>query len=227
VGRPTVIYKKIDGNLQEPIEHVYIECHEAFTGIVTEKLSIRKGRMISIANSGAERSFIEFSVPSRGLIGYRDQFLTDTKGTGILNAIFSGYEEFRGHFPIRFTGSIVADRPGNAVSFALFNLEPRGELFIKPGEKVYEGMIVGEHSKDLDIDVNPCKTKKLTNMRSSGKDDTVALTPVKQMTLEKAIHFINEDELVEVTPLSIRLRKIILSRSNRQVHIRNTKKQVF
>ncbi|HDT11247.1 MAG TPA: translational GTPase TypA, partial [bacterium] len=224
VGRPTVIYKETDGKLHEPIEHVYVECHEAFTGIVTDKLSIRKGRMINLVNLGTERSFMEFSVPSRGLIGYRDQFLTDTKGTGILNAIFLGYEEFRGHFPVRFTGSIVADRSGNAVPFALFNLEPRGELFITPGETVYEGMIIGEHSKDLDIDVNPCKTKKLTNMRSSGKDDTVTLTPIKQMTLERAIHFINEDELVEVTPLSIRLRKTVLSYSSRHSMNRNAKK---
>ena len=142
---------------------------------------------------------------------YRDQFLTDTKGTGTINSIFDGYEPYRGNFPVRFTGSIVADRQGEAVAYALFNLEPRGELFIIPGVPVYEGMIIGEHSKDLDIDVNPCKAKKLTNMRASGKDDAVTLTPVKPITLEKAIHFINEDELVEVTPSSIRLRKSVLS----------------
>lgn len=211
VGRPNVILKEIDGVINEPIEHVYIECHGMFTGIVTEKLSIRKGRMLNLSNNNTERAFMEFSVPSRGLIGYRDQFLTDTKGTGTLNSIFDGYEPFRGNFPVRFTGSIVADRQGEGVAYALFNLEPRGELFITPGVIVYEGMIIGEHSKDLDIDVNPCKTKKLTNMRAAGKDDAVTLTTVKPMTLERAIHFINEDELVEVTPLSIRLRKIILS----------------
>ena len=197
VGRPTVILKEIDGKIHEPIEHVYIECHEMFTGVVTEKLSIRKGRMLNLVNSTSERAFMEFSVPSRGLIGYRDQFLTDTKGTGTLNSIFDGYEEYRGNFPVRFTGSIVADRQGEAVAYALFNLEPRGELFITPGMPVYEGMIIGEHSKDLDIDVNPCKAKKLTNMRASGKDDAVTLTPVRPMTLEKAIHFINDDEFVE------------------------------
>jgi len=211
VGRPTVILKEIDGKIHEPIEHVYIECHEMFTGVVTEKLSIRKGRMLNLVNSTSERAFMEFSVPSRGLIGYRDQFLTDTKGTGTLNSIFDGYEEYRGNFPVRFTGSIVADRQGEAVAYALFNLEPRGELFITPGMPVYEGMIIGEHSKDLDIDVNPCKAKKLTNMRASGKDDAVTLTPVRPMTLEKAIHFINDDELVEITPSSLRLRKAVLS----------------
>lgn len=211
VGRPTVIYKEIDGKTYEPIEHVYIECHEMFTGIVTEKLSMRKGRMLNLASAAGERAFMEFSVPSRGLIGYRDQFLTDTKGTGTLNSMFDGYEEYRGNFPVRFTGSIVADRQGEAIAYALFNLEPRGELFIVPGMPVYEGMIIGEHSKDLDIDVNPCKAKKLTNMRAAGKDDAVTLTPVKPMTLERAIHFINEDELVEVTPTSLRLRKSVLS----------------
>jgi GTP-binding protein len=211
VGRPTVIFKEIDGRTHEPIEHVYIECHEMFTGIVTEKLSIRKGRMLNLVNSSSERAFMEFSVPSRGLIGYRDQFLTDTKGTGTLNSIFEGYEEFRGNFPVRFTGSIVADRQGEAVAYALFNLEPRGELFITPGMPVYEGLIIGEHSKDLDIDVNPCKAKKLTNMRAAGKDDAVTLTTVRPMTLEKAIHFINDDELVEITPSSLRLRKTVLS----------------
>ncbi len=211
VGRPTVIYKEIDGKTYEPIEHVYIECHEMFTGIVTEKLSMRKGRMLNLASAAGERAYMEFSVPSRGLIGYRDQFLTDTKGTGTLNSMFEGYEEYRGNFPVRFTGSIVADRQGEAIAYALFNLEPRGELFIVPGMPVYEGMIIGEHSKDLDIDVNPCKAKKLTNMRAAGKDDAVTLTPVKPMTLERAIHFINEDELVEVTPTSLRLRKSVLS----------------
>lgn len=211
VGRPTVIFKEIDGKVHEPVEHVYIECHEMFTGVVTEKLSIRKGRMLNLVNSSSERAYMEFSVPSRGLIGYRDQFLTDTKGTGTLNSIFEGYEEYRGNFPVRFTGSIVADRQGEAVAYALFNLEPRGELFITPGMPVYEGMIIGEHSKDLDIDVNPCKAKKLTNMRAAGKDDAVTLTPVRPMTLEKAIHFINDDELVEVTPSSLRLRKAVLS----------------
>ena len=217
VGRPKVILREIDGKIHEPIEHVYIDCHQAFTGVITEKLNIRKGRMINLVNSRNDRAHMEFSIPSRGLIGYRDYFLTDTRGTGIMNSIFEGYDEHRGDFPVRFTGSIVSDRQGEAVAYALFNLEPRGQLFVTPGEPVYEGMIVGEHSKNLDIDVNPCKTKKLTNMRAAGKDDTVQLTPVKQITLEKAIHFINDDELVEVTPKSLRLRKSVLPAMERKM----------
>lgn len=215
VGRPEVIFKKEDGKLLEPIEKLFIDCDETFVGIVTEKLSIRKGKMINMVNHGSGRVRIEFSIPSRALIGYRDEFLTDTKGTGLMNSYVSGYEEHRGEFPSRFTGSIVSDRSGNAVPYALFNLEPRGRLFVKPGEPVYEGMIVGESAKDLDIDVNPCKTKKLSNVRSSGKDDAVTLTPVKPMTLEMAINFIKEDEMVEATPESIRLRKVNLSGQKR------------
>jgi GTP-binding protein len=160
---------------------------------------------------------MEFSVPSRALIGYRDEFLTDTKGTGIMNSYLSGYEEYRGDFPIRFTGSLISDRMGTAVPYALYNLEPRGNLFIAPGEEVYEGMLIGEHNRDNDLCVNPCKTKKLSNMRAAGKDDAVVLTPILPLTLEKAIQFIREDELVEVTPLSIRLRKKELSAERRRV----------
>ncbi len=215
VGRPEVIFKTVDGKLHEPIEELFIDCDEAFLGIITEKLSVRKGRMTNLVNNGTGRVRMEFSVPSRGIIGYRDEFLTDTKGTGIMNSLFAGYEPHRGDFPTRFTGSIVADRSGVAVAYALFNLEPRGELFLKPGEPVYEGMIVGEHNRDNDIDVNPTKGKKLTNMRASGKDDAVTLTPVRPMTLERAIHFVREDEVVEVTPSSIRLRKTILPATDR------------
>jgi len=217
VGRPEVIYKKIDGKKCEPIEHLFIECEEDFMGIVTEKLSLRKAKMTNLINNGTGRVSLEFSCPSRALIGYRDEFLTDTKGTGIMNSIFEGYENYRGDFPSRFTGSIVSDRQGQAVGYALFNLEPRGHMFVTPGNPVYEGMIVGEHNKDRDIDVNPCKEKKLTNVRSSGKDDAIILTPVKPMTLEAAINFIGDDELVEVTPKSIRLRKVVLSSKDRHV----------
>ena len=215
VGRPEVIYREIEGKLHEPIEHVFVDCDEIFLGIVTEKLAIRKGRMTNLINNGTGRIRMEFSVPSRGLIGYRDEFLTDTKGTGIMNSLFDGYEPHRGEFPTRFTGSLVADRPGVAVAYALFNLEPRGEMFIVPGVPIYEGMIIGEHNRDNDIDVNPAKGKKLTNMRASGKDEAVTLTPVRPMTLERAIHFVREDELVEVTPHSIRLRKAVLSATER------------
>lgn len=216
VGRPEVIMKQDNGTLLEPIEHLFVDCDEDFVGIVTEKLSRRKGRMINLINHGSGRVRMEFSIPSRGLIGYRNEFLTDTKGTGIMNSYLDGYEGHRGDFPLRLTGSLVADRQGSAVPYALFNLEPRGILFISPGEPVYEGMVVGEHNRDNDLNVNPCKEKKLTNMRSSGKDDHVLLTPVTPMTLEKAIDFIRDDEMVEVTPKSIRLRKSILPANQRK-----------
>ena len=217
VGRPEVIFRTEDGVRKEPVEHLFIDCDEAFVGVVTEKLSIRKGRMLNLVNHGSGRVRLEFSIPSRGLIGYRDEFLTDTKGTGIMNSSLDGYEEYRGDFPSRFTGSIVCDREGVGVPYALFNLEPRGRLFIVPGEPVYEGMIVGEHNRDNDINVNPCKEKKLTNMRASGKDENVILSPVLPMTLERALHFVREDEMVEVTPMSIRLRKTVLAAKDRHV----------
>ena len=215
VGRPQVIYKYKDGERQEPIEHLYIDCDETFLGIVTEKLSARKGQMVNMVNHGSGRVRLEFSIPARALIGYRDEFLTDTKGTGILNTYFAGYDRYRGDFPSRFTGSIVSDRQGQAVAYALFNLEPRGQLFIVPGDPVYEGLIFGEHNRANDINANPCKEKKLSNMRAAGRDENVILSPVKPMTLERAIHFIREDEMVEVTPRAIRLRKAVLSAQER------------
>ncbi|GHV53727.1 GTP-binding protein [Deltaproteobacteria bacterium] len=216
VGRPEVIMKKDEhGALLEPVEHLFVDCGETFLGVVTEKLSIRKARMLGLSNNGSGRARMEFSIPSRGLIGYRDEFLTDTKGTGILNAYLEGYEPYRGDFPTRFTGSLVADRAGSAVAYALYNLEPRGTLFVAPGEPIYEGMIVGEHNRENDIDVNPAKEKKLTNMRAAGHDENVILTPVRPMTLERAIHFVRDDEMVEVTPLSIRLCKTILNAQKR------------
>lgn len=216
VGRPEVILKKSDdGKTLEPIEHLCVDCDESFMGVVTDKLAQRKGRLLKCDNAGTGRCRLEFSVPSRGLIGYRDEFLTDTRGTGIMNSWLEGYDEWRGDFPTRFTGSIVADRPGAAVAYALYNLEPRGSLFVEPGDPVYEGMIVGEHNRDNDIDVNATKEKKLTNLRAAGKDENVILTPVKRMTLERAIHFVRPDELVEVTPKSIRLRKVELSGQKR------------
>ncbi|MFZ5427393.1 MAG: translational GTPase TypA [Thermodesulfobacteriota bacterium] len=217
VGRPEVIFKEKDGKRLEPIERVFVDCDETFLGVVTEKLSIRKGRMVNLVNHGKGRVRMEFSVPSRGLIGYRDEFLTDTKGTGIMNSYLEGYEPHRGDFPTRFTGSLVADRQGVGVTYGLFHLEPRGELFITAGDPVYEGMIIGEHNRDNDLDVNPCKEKKLTNMRASGKDENCVLTPIRPMTLERAIHFVREDEMVEVTPQSIRLRKTELSATKRHI----------
>jgi GTP-binding protein len=217
VGRPEVIYREEGGKRTEPIEHLAVDCEELFSGIVTEKLSKRKGRMVSYVNHESGRVRLEFSVPSRALIGYRDEFLTDTKGTGIMNSYLTGYEVYRGDFPQRFTGSLVSDRRGEAVAYALFNLEPRGSMFTVPGDKVYEGMIVGEHNRENDLNVNPCKEKKLSNMRAAGKDDNVILSPVLPMTLERAIQFIREDEMVEVTPKSIRLRKRILAASDRKI----------
>ena len=215
VGRPEAIFHHENGKKMEPIERLLVDCEERFLGVVTEKLSLRKGKMTNMVNNGKGRVRMEFSVPTRTLIGYRDEFLTDTRGTGIMNSLFDGYGEFRGECPSRFTGSIVADRTGSAVAYALFNLEPRGRLFLEPGQPVYEGMVVGEHNRAQDINVNPCKEKKLTNMRASGKDDNVMLSPIKPMTLEQAINFIREDELVEVTPLSLRMRKVVLSAQKR------------
>jgi len=216
VGRPEVIYRHENDRKLEPIESLLVDCEERFLGVVTEKLSLRKGKMINLVNNGKGRVRIEFSVPARALIGYRDEFLTDTRGTGIMNSLFDGYEEFRGECPSRFTGSIVADRTGNAVPYALFNLEPRGRLFIVPTDLVYEGMIVGEHNRGEDIDVNPCKEKKLSNMRAAGKDENVVLSPIKPVTLEQAIAFIREDEMVEITPRAVRMRKALLPAQKRR-----------
>jgi GTP-binding protein len=216
VGRPEVIYKHVGGVKQEPIEHLSVDCVEAFAGVVTERLSARRGRMLSYVSHSTGRVRLEFSVPTRSLIGYRDVFLTDTKGTGILNSYLSGYEEYRGDFIDRFTGSLVSDRSGAAVTYGLFHLEPRGRLFVAPGDVVYEGMVVGEHNLDSDLDVNPAKTKKLSNMRSVLKDEALTLTPIQAMTLERAIQFIRDDEMVEVTPKNVRIRKTILAFTDRK-----------
>lgn len=217
VGRPQVIYRFVDGIKMEPIETLYIDCNGVFSGIVTEKLLRKKAVMTQMTHLDNGRVHITFSAPSRALIGYRDEFLTDTRGTGIMNTAYAGYEAHRGDFPDRFSGSLVSDRHGQAVAFALFNLEARGRLFVRPGDWVYEGMVIGEYNRETDLNVNPCKTKKLTNLRASGKDEAVTLTPVMPLTLEKAIQFISEDELVEVTPKMIRIRKALLSIQERKV----------
>jgi len=219
VGRPKVILKKEKGRTLEPMEQLFVDCDEHFMGVVTEKLSLRKGKMVSLVNNGRGRVNLEFFIPTRSLIGYRDEFLTDTRGTGIMNSIFAGYGDYRGDFPSRYTGSLVSDRQGKAVPYALFNLEPRGQLFLEPGEPVYEGMLIGEHNKASDLNVNPCKEKKLSNVRASGKDDAVVCSPIKAMTLERALSFVRDDELVEVTPKSIRLRKVILSALKRKTSL--------
>ena len=216
IGRPHVVCKEENGKTIEPIEHLFIDCDEPYLGAVTEKMARRKGRMVNLVNHNTGRVRVEFLIPMRGLIGYRNEFMTDTRGTGIINSYLEGYEEYHGDIRTRRTGSLVADRHGSAVAYALYNLEPRGTLFVEPTKPVYEGMIVGEHNRDKDLNVNPCKGKKLTNMRAAGKDDSVLLTPVTPMTLEHAIDFINEDEMVEVTPKSIRLRKATLPANQRK-----------
>ncbi len=222
IGRPEVILREENGQVMEPIEDLHVDCDETFMGVVTEKVSYRRGRMTSCINHGTGRVRLTFSVPARSLIGYRDEFLTDTKGTGIMNSSFAGYEPWRGDFSSRLTGSIVADRAGVGVAYGLYNLEPRGELFVKAGDPLYEGMIIGEHNRENDIDVNGSKEKKLTNMRASGKDENVVLTPIRPMTLERALNFVKDDECVEVTPLSIRLRKTHLASLTRY---QNSKKK--
>jgi len=215
VGRPQILFKGHGGERLEPIEHLFVDCPDVLIGVVSEKLALRKGRMLNLVNHGSGRVRMEYSIPSRGLIGYRNEFLTDTRGAGILNAYLDGYEPYRGDFPSRLTGSLVADRDGDAIAYALFHLEPRGTLFINPGDVVYRGMVIGEHSRDRDLIVNPCKAKKLTNMRASGRDENILLAPVQPITLERAIEFIKEDEAVEVTPKSIRMRKQALTASAR------------
>lgn len=216
VGRPEVIMKEVNGVKLEPIEHLFIDIDEDYTGIVTEKVSKRLGRMINMVNHGTGRVRLEFSIPSRGLIGYRNEFLTDTKGTGLMNSYVQEYEPYRGNIQSRTAGSLVADRKGVSVAYGLFHLEPRGVLFVGAGVPVYEGMIIGEHNRGRDLNVNPCKEKKLSNMRASGKDEHIILTPTIPLTLEWAIEFIRDDEQVEVTPKSIRIRKNILPAAHRK-----------
>ncbi len=215
VSQPETITKQRDGKTYEPMENLVIDCPEDYIGVVTQKLGARKGRMTKMANNGHGRVRLEFRIPARGLIGFRSEFLTDTRGTGLLNHIFDGYEPWQGPIAKRSTGALVADRPGKTTTYALFHLQPRGELFIKESTPVYEGMIVGENSRENDIDVNVVKEKKLTNMRASGADEALRLVPPRLLSLEQALEFIKEDELVEVTPQTIRLRKKILESNKR------------
>ncbi|HPS43461.1 MAG TPA: translational GTPase TypA [Treponemataceae bacterium] len=216
VTRPEVIFKYKEGKKLEPIEHVYIDCAEVYAGNVTMQLSSHKGRMLTYASHEGGRVHLEFSVPSRALIGYRDRFLTDTKGTGIMNTNISGYEEYRGDFEEFTNGFLVSDQSGKGVTYGLYHLEPHGQLFITPGEPVYEGMVVGQHNLEYDLIVNPGKEKKLSNMRSTVKDEALTLTPIQPMTLERAILLLHDEEMVEVTPSSVRIRKIILSELERK-----------
>jgi GTP-binding protein len=211
VSKPEVITRVRDGKTLEPIEQVVVDCPEEFIGVVTEAMGRRKGQMTKMVNHGTGRVRLEFEAPSRGLIGFRNEFLTETKGTGLLNTIFLRWGEWLGAMRGRATGSLVADRAGDTTTFALFNLQERGTMFARPGVKVYEGMIVGENARSVDLDVNAIKEKKLTNMRASTADEAMRLVPVKELSLEQALEFIADDELVEVTPQSIRLRKRVLA----------------
>lgn len=210
VSKPMVIYKEIDGVLHEPIEYLTIDVPEEFMGAVMEKLGVRRAEMVNMTSAINGYVRLEFKIPARGLIGYRNEFLTDTKGNGILNHIFYGYEPFKGDIPERTRGALVAFETGEAVTYGLFNAQERGILYITPGTPVYQGMIVGMCSRNEDIDVNVCKKKHVSNMRASGSDEALKLTPPLELTLEKCIELISSDELVEVTPKSIRMRKKIL-----------------
>ncbi len=216
VGRPQVIFRMESGTRLEPIEHLTVDCGDAYTGIVTEKLVRRKGNLMGMSNHATGRVQLQFRIPTRGLIGYRPEFLTDTRGTGIMNAYLAGYEPYQGDFSARPTGSLISDRPGVAVPYAIFNLEPRGRMFVRPGDPVYAGMIAGEHNRSNDLEVNLCKTKKLTNMRAAGRDDAVTVTPVTPLSLEAGLQFIRDDEMVEATPKSLRMRKVTLDAHQRR-----------
>ncbi len=216
VGKPEIVTKRIDGKLMEPVEKLIVDVPEEYVGVVMEQLGTRKAEVVNMHNHGYGRVRMEFRVPSRGLIGLRSQLLTDTRGTIVMHSLFDGYIEWQGDIPHRPTGALVADRPGVTTSYALYNLQERGELFAEPGVEVYEGMIVGENAKDNDLDVNVVREKKLTNMRASTADEAIRLVPFRQLNLEQAIEFIAEDEFVEVTPKSLRLRKKVLQANKRK-----------
>lgn len=218
IGRPRVLFKtdEASGQTLEPMEEVQIDVDDEFTGIVVEKMGLRKGEMIDMRPSGGGKTRITFIAPSRGLIGYQGEFMTDTRGTGIMSRLFHSYGPYKGPIGGRRNGVLIANGLGQAVAYALWNLEDRGAMFITPGTAVYEGMIIGEHTRDNDLEVNPLKAKQLTNIRAAGKDEAIRLTPPRLMSLEQAIAYIEDDELVEVTPQSIRLRKAILDPNERK-----------
>jgi GTP-binding protein len=216
VGKPQVVTREIDGKLHEPMERLAIDAPEDYVGVITQLIALRKGRLEQMVNHGTGWVRMDYLVPARGLIGFRTEFLTETRGTGILHHVFDSYEPWHGELRMRPTGSLVADRRGRATSFALLNLQERGQLFIGPGAEVYEGMIVGENARSDDMDVNPTKEKKLTNMRSSTGDELVRLIPPRPLSLEQALELIRDDEAVEVTPHHVRLRKAELSGQRRQ-----------
>src|SRR6266576_2521780 len=216
VGKPEVVTREIEGKKHEPVERVAIDVPEEYIGVVTQLLALRKGALQKLVNHGTGWARMDYLVPARGLIGFRTEFLTETRGTGILHHVFDGWEPWHGELRMRPTGSLVADRRGAATAFALLNLQERGQLFVAPGAEVYEGMVVGENARSEDLDVNPTKEKKLTNMRSSTADELVRLIPPRLPSLEQALEFIGDDECVEVTPKNVRLRKVELSAQKRQ-----------
>jgi GTP-binding protein len=215
VGKPRVLTREIDGRLCEPLERASIDVPEEFLGVVTQLLALRRGRLEGIVNHGTGWARMEYVVPARGLVGLRTEFMTETRGTGLLHHVFDRWEPWAGEIRTRPRGSLVADRAGVTTSFALFNLQERGALFVAPGEDVYEGMIVGENGRGEDLDVNPTKERKLTNMRSSTAEELVRLIPPRPVTLETALEFVRDDECVEVTPGAVRLRKVELSATAR------------
>ena len=215
VSKPTVVTRQIEGALHEPVEMLAIDVPEEYIGVVSQLLAVRRGKMTKMVHAGSGRVRLEFSVPSRGLIGFRSRFLTDTRGTAIMNALFNGWAPWHGPIQARSNGAMVADREGMATPYAVFHLQERGALFVAPGTRVYEGMVVGEYSRDNDLNVNICREKKLTNIRAAGRDENILITPHREMGLEAGIEWIGDDELVEVTPQSVRLRKKIIKQTDR------------
>jgi len=215
VSKPQVITTEENGQLMEPMENIYIDLDEDHVGTITEKLSVRKGKMINLQNNGFGRVTLQFKIPSRGLIGFRSQFLTDTKGTGIMNTLFDSYAPWHGNIPQRTSGVLIADRPGKVTTYASLGMVDRGELYLEVGTEVYKGMILGKRNRPGDLDVNITREKKLTNMRASSSDATVVLRPPQNLSLDQSIEFIAEDELIEITPIKIRLRKMELDANKR------------
>jgi len=215
VGKPQVVIKKIDGKIHEPMERLTIDAPEEYLGVLTQLMALRKGRMEQMVNHGTGWVRLDYKVPSRGLIGFRTEFLTETRGTGLLHHVFDGYEAWHGDIRTRATGSLVSDRMGTVTSYALYGTQDRGTIFVEPGDEVYEGMVIGENSRNDDMDVNCVREKKLTNMRASGTDESERLIPPKKLNMEGALEFCREDECVEVTPAVVRIRKVVLNGDER------------
>ena len=215
VSKPTVVTRDVKGAVHEPVELLVIDVPEDYIGVVSQLLAVRRGKMVKMNHAGSSRVRLEFAVPSRGLIGFRSHFLTQTRGTGVMNALFDGWSPWHGAIQSRTNGAMVADREGTATAYSIFNLQERGTLFVGPGTRVYEGMVVGDYSRDNDLNVNITREKKLTNIRAAGRDENIIITPHREMGLEAAIEWISDDELVEMTPQSVRSRKKILKQVER------------